>query len=272
MNILKKVKAYWNDRPCNIRHSKEPLGTSSYFCEVEAKKYKVEPHIYSFADFSSWEGKKILEIGCGLGTESINFARSGAQVTVLDLSEKSLEIARKRAEVFNLSDQITFYVGNAEVLNEIIPAQEFDLIWSFGVIHHTPNPEKVIECIKEYMNPSTQLRMMVYNKLSWKVLWILIKYGKGAFWNIDKLVAQHSEAQTGCPVTYTYTRKSVRKLLDGFNIKKIQIEHIFSYKIPEYKESKYVQVWYFRNLPAWIFYWLEKRIGWHMCVTAKLKN
>jgi len=271
MNIFEKVKKYWNDRPCNIRHSQESLGTKEYFNEVETKKYCVESHIRDFAEFKRWKGKKVLEIGGGIGTEIINFARAGAQVTVIDISEKSLEIARKRAEVFNLSDHIKFYQGNAEELAKFIPMQKFDLIWSFGVIHHTPNPENVIKSIKEYMSPHSELRFMVYNKFSWKVFWILLKYGKGAFWNLDKLIAQHSEAQTGCPVTYTYTKKTVKVLLKGFNVEDIQVEHIFPYRIPEYKKNIYVKVWYFRYLPIKLFQWIEKKLGWHMCVKAKLK-
>lgn len=271
MNILEKVKKYWDDRPCNIRHSKRPVGTREYFYDVEAKKYKVESHIYSFADFNKWKGKKILEIGCGLGTETINFARAGAQVTAVDMSEKSLELAKKRAEVFGLTDKITFYQGNAEELNRVVPAQKFDLVWSFGVIHHTPDPSNVIKCIKEFMGPSTELRMMVYNKFSWKVLWILFKYGYGRVWNINELIATYSEAQTDCPVTFTYSKESVRELLKGFEIEQIQIEHIFSYKISDYIQNKFVKVWYFRYLPEELFKWLEKRLGWHMCVKAKLK-
>lgn len=67
MDIFEKIKNYWNDRPCNIRHSKESIGTVKYFLEVEDKKYKVESHIPVFAEFNKWKGKKVLEIGCGLG-------------------------------------------------------------------------------------------------------------------------------------------------------------------------------------------------------------
>ena len=96
---IEKVKEFWDRRPCNIRHSPKPVGTREYFDEVEARKYFVEPHIPRFAQFERWRGKKVLEIGCGIGTDTINFARHGAQVTAVELSEKSLEIAKKRAEV-----------------------------------------------------------------------------------------------------------------------------------------------------------------------------
>src|SRR5437588_11658959 len=91
------VREYWNARPCNVRHSTKPIGTREYFDEVEARKYLVEPHIPVFADFDRWRGFKVLEIGCGIGTDTINFARSGASVTAVDLSANSLAIARQRA-------------------------------------------------------------------------------------------------------------------------------------------------------------------------------
>src|SRR5918996_5671341 len=102
------VRNYWDARPCNIRHSPKPVGSREYFDEVEARKYFVEPHIPGFAEFPRWAGKRVLEIGCGLGTDTMNFARAGAQVTAVDLSSKSLELARQRAELFGLQDRITF--------------------------------------------------------------------------------------------------------------------------------------------------------------------
>jgi 2-polyprenyl-3-methyl-5-hydroxy-6-metoxy-1,4-benzoquinol methylase len=129
---IEKVKEFWDRRPCNIRHSPKPVGTREYFDEVEARKYFVEPHIPRLAEFPRWKGKKVLEIGCGIGTDTINFARHGAWVTAVELSERSLEIARKRAEVYGLSDRIRFYLGDAEELSRFVPVEPYDLIYSFG--------------------------------------------------------------------------------------------------------------------------------------------
>src|SRR5262252_101162 len=117
---VERVRSYWDQRPCNIRHSPKPVGTREYFDEVEARKYFVEYHIPAFADFERWRGKRVLEIGCGIGTDTINFARYGASVTAVDLTVKSLEVARRRAEVFGLQDRIRFIQANAEALSSFV--------------------------------------------------------------------------------------------------------------------------------------------------------
>lgn len=267
---ISEVRGYWDRRPCNVRHSPKPVGTREYFDEVEARKYLVEPHIPRFAEFERWRGKKVLEIGCGIGTDTINFARAGAEVTAVDLSEKSQEIARQRAEVFGLEDRIRFYAGNAEQLASFVPVEPYDLIYSFGVIHHTPHPERVVDELRRYVQPGTTVKVMVYHRHSWKVLWIVATYGKGRFWRLPELVARYSEAETGCPVTYAYTVPEARALVErsGATVTEAWVDHIFPYRIPDYVQYRYVKEWYFRYLPEAAFRWIERRFGWHLCVTA----
>jgi len=266
------VRRYWDARPCNIRHSPKQVGTREYFDEVEARKYLVEPHIPAFAEFERWKGKKVLEIGCGIGTDTIRFARAGARVAAVDLSAESLAMARQRAAVFGLGDRITFYRSDAERLSETVPVETYDLVYSFGVIHHTPRPENVVAQMRRYMGPQSVLKIMVYHRYSYKVLWILLIQGKGAFWKLDELIARHSEAQTGCPVTYSYSGRSVRSLLKGLTVESTSVEHIFPYRIPEYKQYEYKKTWLFERMPAPLFRFLEKRWGWHLCVDARLDS
>jgi ubiquinone/menaquinone biosynthesis C-methylase UbiE len=268
---ISRVKEYWDRRPCNIRHSMAPIGSRQYFDEVEARKYFVESHIPSFAEFERWRGKRVLEIGCGIGTDTINFARVGARVTSVDLSEESLEIARQRVKVYGLENQVRFFCGNAEELSGFVPIEPYDLIYSFGVIHHTPHPERVLEEMRQYAQAGTTLKIMVYHRRSWKVGWILLSAGKGRFWKLPELVAKHSEAQTGCPITYIYTRREGRELLErhGFRASEVRVDHIFSWRIEDYVQYHYVKEAYFRWMPQWMFRGLEKRLGWHLCITAE---
>ena len=269
---IEEVADYWNRRPCNVHHSPKEVGSREYFDEVEQRKYLVEPHIPRFAEFEKWRGKRVLEIGCGIGTDTINFARHGAHVTVIELSEESLKIARRRAEVFGLQDQIDFHQGDAEQLDKALPPQKFDLVYSFGVIHHTPHPDRALDAIRNFVAPGSTIKIMMYHRRSWKVFWILLTYGKGQFWKLDKLIALHSEAQTGCPVTYSYTRAELRRMMEtrGWRVSDIFADHIFPYAIGPYREYRYVKVWYFRWIPSAIFRFLERRFGWHLCVTAQV--
>ena len=267
---VERVQEYWNRRPCNIRHSPKAVGSREYFDEVEARKYFVEPHIPRFAEFEKWRGQKVLEIGCGIGTDTINFARHGAFVAAVDLSEKSLDIARHRAEVFGLRDSIRFYQGSAEELRSVAPVDSFDLIYSFGVIHHTPHPERVLDELVYFARLGTTLKIMVYYRYAWKVFSVVLKEGKGQFWRAAEILARNSEAQTGCPVTYTYSRRTARELVErgGFRVTDMRVDHIFSYVVSEYTQYRYVKAVPFRWLPSPAMRQLEKWLGWHLCLTA----
>lgn len=252
---LGEVRDFWNSRPCNIRHGLAPLGTREYFDQVEARKYMVEPHIPGFSEFERWNGKKVLEIGCGIGTAASSFAKAGAIYTGIELSEKSLEITKQRFEVLGLKGE--FYLGNAEELSQFLPAQKYDLIYSFGVIHHAPNPEKIIQQIRAYMDKESELRIMLYAKNSWKN--IMIESG------LDQ-----PEAQSGCPIAFTYTEEEVRELLKGFKVKEIKQDHIFPYIVEKYVKYEYqLQPW-FQSMPKEMFRALETMLGWHLLIKASL--
>jgi len=256
MTDINHVQKFWDDRPCNIKHSNAPIGSKEYFDEVEKRKYFVEPHILGFAEFEKWKGKHVLEIGCGIGTDAVNFARAGAKYTGVELSKKSLDIAKDRFKVFNLEG--TFYQGNAEELTKFLPVDRYDLIYSFGVLHHTPKPIKAIWEIEEYMGPETEFRLMLYAENSWKAM--MIKEG------LDQ-----PEAQTGCPIADMYTKEQIDVLLADFNIISINQDHIFPYVVEKYKNYEYeIQPW-FKMMPEKMFKALEKNLGWHTLIRCKLK-
>src|SRR5262249_11857330 len=161
--------------------------------------------------------------------------RAGAQVTAVELSERSADLARKRVGVYGLSDRVTIHVGNAEELPAIVAPQPFDLVDSFGVIHHSPHPRRIVEHVRRYMAPSSELRLMVYARISYKLFWIMREEGVWDMARIDELVARNSEAQTGCPVTYTYTDDTLRTLLEGFQVLDAHKAHIFTWDVAAYR-------------------------------------
>lgn len=250
------VRAYWDARPCNIRHSDAEVGSREYFDQVEARKYLVEPHIPEFAQFSEWSGKKVLEIGCGIGTDAINFARAGSDYTGVELSEVTLNLARQRFTVFGLPGRLL--LGNAEDIDVALPSETFDLIYSFGVLHHTPDPVRALASIRRLCHEDTRVKLMVYAANSYKAA--MIRAG------LDQ-----PEAQAGCPVAFTYHREEFAELLrqTGFRVDSMQQAHVFPYVIEEYVQYRYIKQPWFESMPAPVFEALESEFGWHLLVEAR---
>jgi SAM-dependent methyltransferase len=102
-----------------------PIGSHDYFEEVRNKRYHVEPHILKFADFDKWQGKRVLEIGCGIGTDAIEFVKAGADYTGIDISTASLAIAKDRFKIYNLQGNLLNLDATSD---ELLQLGSFDLI------------------------------------------------------------------------------------------------------------------------------------------------
>ena len=256
---IKDVRRFWNSRPCNIRHSNKEIGTKEYFDEVENRKYFVEPHIPNFADFENWNSKSVLEIGCGIGTDAVNFARAGAHYSGIELSEESLEIARKRFNIFGLVGNLQ--LGDAENLESTNIGKNFDLIYSFGVLHHTPNIENALRSIRRLAYENSIIKIMVYAKNSWKQ--VMINAG------LDQ-----PEAQFGCPIANSYSKDEISELLISNGLRPISLEqdHIFPYIIENYRNYEYIKHPWFQDMPDETFKVLEKSFGWHLLITAMVDD
>ena len=254
--LIDKIQNYWDTYPCNSKHSRITAGTRDYFDAVSLRRYTVEPHIRKFAEFDNNKIKTVLEIGCGIGTDAVEFARAGKTFTGVELSDVSLDIAKQRFRTYDLIGR--FYSGNAEYLSDVLPGETYDLIYSFGVIHHSPEPQRIIDNIKLYMNKNTQLKVMLYANNSWKNF--MIQNG------LDQ-----PEAQSGCPLVNTYTKEQVELLFKDFNIT-IEQDHIFPYKFQEYRQGEYVKQQWFEAMPYSVFRTLEQNLGWHLLISAKLKR
>lgn len=230
---MSEIEAYWSRVPCGSRH-----------LDPTWQRFFVQPHIREFAQFDRWKGKRVLEIGCGIGTDTLEFEKAGAYVQAVDASMKSIEIAMKRCRTTQ------FFVVDAE---EYLPTDYFDLIYSFGVLHHTPHPEIILQKANARLNENGELRIMLYAK-----------------WSIKHLFGIQPEAQAGCPLVRWYSEREARKLLEscGFRVVSIEKTHIFPWRIADYVQHKFVKCWYYRIMPKRFFEWLEHRLGHHLLLVA----
>lgn len=259
MNIKKKIENYWNNQPCNIKYSKNKFGTKKFFNDISKKKFFVEKHIKNFAEFSKFKNKNVLEVGCGIGTTAFEFVKNKANYIGLDISQKSLEIAKLRFKVFNIKKGYQFVYGDSEKLSKIklISTKKFDLIYSFGVLHHSPNLKKSFNEIYKIAKKKTLIKIMLYNRFSYKSFMInLTKY--------------RYEAQKNCPVVLLTSEDDIKKIIKNkFKIVSIKKDFIFPYKIKPYKQNRYELIEHFESMPKKIFNCLKKNIGEHLLITLK---
>lgn len=187
----------------------------------------------------------------------------------MDISQVSLNEAGSRARALGLEDRIAFVCQDLEAL-WLEPDLEFDLVYSFGVLHHTPHPGKVLRRARRYLKRHGSLYVMLYHKWAYKWLWAYLKYGHENGWNWSKTIAARAEAQTGCPWATVWTKKSANQLLRdvGFIPYSMQIAHIFPYQVEPYINHEYVWAFPWSHLPYPVYRWAERHFGQHLLIKA----
>ena len=249
------IKDYWNNQPCNVKHGTSEVGTREFFNEVTAKRFKAEPHNLDFPQFHTWRGLRVLEIGCGIGTDAEQFAKNGAHYVGIDLSDESLTMAKQRFEVFDLEGE--FYNIDMTDTKSLQRLGTFDLVYSYGVIHHFPNIEKIITNVHNVLNKGGLFKFMVYAKNSWK--YAMIRKGLDQF-----------EAQSNCPYAEAYTNEEIEQLLgEKFTIERLRQAHCFMYNINKYKENEFELEPWFEAMPEAMREAVREYLGWHLLVNAR---
>lgn len=163
----REIQHFWDSRPFGEyyggRNLEDKEYTVEYLAEIDRIRYQIDfPHIIEYTDFSSQQGKSVLEVGCGPGNDSSMFARYGAMMTCLDLSPRNIYAARNRFKALKLAGQFT----NGDAENLPFEDNSFDFVYSHGVLHHTPNTDKTIQEIYRVLKPGGQALIFLYHKNS----------------------------------------------------------------------------------------------------------
>jgi SAM-dependent methyltransferase len=156
-----EVRTFWEQNPCG-NETADAADRRAYFKGVEEHRYGIAPFIPRVAAFDRYRGKRVLEIGCGMGTDGSQFAAAGADYVGVDLTEAAVGLARENLALRGLPGECI--ATNAEQLP--FPDASFDHVYSFGVIHHTSDPSAVLEQVKRVLRPGGTLTVMLYNRTS----------------------------------------------------------------------------------------------------------
>ena len=219
-NQKNEVRNYWNAQSCGTEISAAAKFSKAYFQDVEAFRYFDQPFIHSFAQFSRYHGKQVLEVGVGAGTDFIQWLRCGAKVSGVDLTPEAVAHAQHRIELYQLPQPETVAVADAEHLP--FESNSFDLGYSFGVLHHTPNTERAVAELARVVRPGGEIKIMLYNRRSVFVFNRWIKYAllRGRPWKSLRWILWNHVENVG---TKGYSRKELLRMLQSLPLTGIHV-------------------------------------------------
>jgi ubiquinone/menaquinone biosynthesis C-methylase UbiE len=217
MNTDKQaVHDFWNAASCGETLYLHGNETQAY-AEQAAERYQLEPYIVDFAGFAAARDRDVLEIGVGLGADHQRFAEGGARLAGVDLTERAVAHTRQRLAAFGLSSNL--HTADAE--NLPFESSSFDIVYSWGVLHHSPNTPKAIDEVWRVLRPGGTARIMIYHKHSMVgyMLWIRYALLVGRPWRtLAEIYSSHLES----PGTKAYTPEQARAMLARFTQVKVQ--------------------------------------------------
>ena len=251
MKLNQEVREYWEQEPCGTSPrivGDVSQGSDEWFRKIENYRYEVEPFIHSVAQFTRYHGKKVLEIGVGAGTDHLQWARAGAQCHGVDLTDAAIETTRTPLTRYGLHSQLQ------RIDAEILPFEEntFDVIYSWGVIHHSEYPEKIISEIQRVLKPGGHFIGMMYGRHSLAVLklWLKEALFSGKPWRSFRNVLWYHMESVG---TKAYTVTELNRLFSSFS--NFTAQPII---------TPYDKRWF----PAWLNQFFPNRWGWFISLKA----
>lgn len=207
-----RVEAYWNAGSCGSDTAEAEKFSRPYFEQIEDYRYRHESQIHAFAQFTRHHGQKVLEVGVGAATDFLQWVRAGARAHGIDLTEEAVEHARRRLAVYGLEAE---EVRVADAENLPFPDDTFDLVYSWGVIHHSPDPMRALREIVRCTRPGGEVKVMVYNRRSLYAFYQWLRFGplRGRpFRSVADVLYQHVESYGTQAYTLSEIQAEVAKL------------------------------------------------------------
>lgn len=256
-HLKQEVHNYWNKASCGTEHTRKEKFSKEYFEEIEQIRYTAEPEIFSFAQFTRFNNKKLLEVGIGAGTDFLQWVRAGTQAYGIDLTEEAVNNVKNRLSLYDLKAK-EVQVADAEQ----IPYQDnfFDIVYSWGVIHHSPNTIKCLEEIIRVTKPGGCIKIMIYNRHSLFALYrYLLAVKRGKFFKNFSQVIYYDQESLG---TKAYTIEEVYTLLKNYPVTVKYLKSTVTNYDLLYNKSKPFR--FLAYIAAVVWGW--HRSGWFMTI------
>ena len=245
--VIDEIQRYWTLRIHDLEMTDEPVGTLAFFDDLDDYRFDKLRYLPQLVDFGGFRGKQLIEIGCGIGTDLVRFARGGARVTGVDLAPTAIDLARKNLELHGVMAE-DLRVANGEALP--YPDASFDVVYGHGVVQYTADAPQLIRECHRVLRPGGTAIFMVYNRVSWL----------NALSKVMKVPLEHEDA----PVLKKYSIGEFRALLQPFSATRIVAER-FPVKSRLHRGWKGIAfntlfVGTFNALPRA----LVRPLGWHL--------
>lgn len=260
-----RAREQWSHDPAGALYGREhEFGTREFFDAVERHRYtEYAPWMREVMGFNDFALARLLEIGCGMGTDLLQFARGGAEVTGIDLTARSIEISRQHFAVYGARGD--FAISDCETLP--FADDSFDVVYSNGVLHHTPDTAGAVREVHRVLRPGGQTRVMLYHRGSvhyWGQ--IILRHGllHGQLLRGDspeEIMSRYVEVNEsgGRPLVKVYSRREARKLFSMFRVVKIQVEQLTR------RELFIIG----RIIPEGMFRRLRRSVGGNVIISAR---
>jgi len=239
------VHDFWQSHINNEYYTGAERASDSYFNDIEERRYRTHYHLPELFESMDGTDQRLLEVGCGIGVDSIQLAKRGFQVTAVDLTENALAVARQFAA--RREATVDFRLGNAEGLD--FPDESFDAIYSFGVLHHTPDIKRSVAEVHRVLRPGGTAYVMLYHRNS------LVNLMHRA---LRLPYESPRDRKDHCPVVYTFSRSGVRELFRDFASVEVHSDYPFTYGFGPLTTK----------LPLGVRRRLGRVIGWHLMISA----
>jgi ubiquinone/menaquinone biosynthesis C-methylase UbiE len=245
------VREYWEREACGTSPAlvgNLTPGTREWFERIEERRYGLEPFIHSVAQFTRHHGKQLLEIGVGAGTDHLQWARAGTVCHGVDLTATAIETTSKCLALYGFESDLKRI--DAEELP--FADEAFDVVYSWGVIHHSGQPERIVQEIRRVLRPGGLFLGMMYGRHSLVAMKLWMRYGllSGRPWRTLANVVWHHMESSG---TKAYTPSELQDLFHDF---------------ADIHATPILTPYDLKHLPGWLGAFLPKSLGWFVALRA----